>query len=223
MKPMRYSLRAGYVRGFVASLLGIFLLSLGVPSAAQAASGTVRIVGFPALHQAYSLSCEYAAASAVTRYWGTVVTEQIFLRAVPASPNPHLGFRGDITADFGGIIDYGVYAEPLVPVLERAGYQAAVYYNDQARLLANLRSGNPVVVWLTAGTQARTVLTRTYAGETFTLVPGEHALVVYGYTASAVNVMDVATGGYTQIAWASFLRRWGYFDNMMLVITPADR
>jgi uncharacterized protein YvpB len=110
-----------------------------------------------------------------------------------------------------------------VPVLERYGYQASVYYNDQARLLATLRSGTPVVVWLTSGQATRTPVTRTVAGASFKLVPGEHALVVYGYDSTGVNVMDVASGTYQQIAWASFLRRWGYFDEMMLVITPAGR
>lgn len=204
-------------------LLVVAVTGLAVPQAVQAAPAAVVITGFPALRQSYSLSCEYAAAAAVTLYWGAAVTQREFLRAVPASPNPHLGFRGDIYGAFGGLTDYGVYAEPLVPVLERHGYQAQVYYGDQARLQATLRAGNPVVVWLTAGRQERPVYTRSAAGETFRLVPGEHALVVYGYDSSGVNLMDVGNGGYYHTDWASFLRRWGYFDSMMLVITPSGQ
>ncbi len=208
-----------------AALLGALLVSLLAPFSAQAASSAptaVRITGFPAVQQFYSLSCEYAAAAAVTLYWGNLVSQNVFLREISTNANPHLGFRGDIYGSFGGINDYGIYAEPLVPVLERHGYQASVYYNDEARLLATLRSGTPVVVWLTSGQAIRTPVTRTVAGDTFKLVPGEHALVVYGYNSTGVSVMDVASGTYQQIAWASFLRRWGYFDEMMLVITPAD-
>ena len=54
-------------------------------------------------------------------------------------------------------------------------------------------------------------------------MPGEHALVVYGYDSSGVNLMDVGNGGYYHTDWASFLRRWGYFDSMMLVITPSGQ
>ena len=217
---MRYLTGPGRRRFLLIPWLGSLLLSLFAPGVAAAAPMAVHITGFPALHQSYSLSCEYAAASAVTRYWGNPISEREFLRAVPTSPNPHLGFRGAIDGAFGGLTNYGVYAEPLVPVLEQHGYAAQVYYGDLQRLEASLRSGTPVVVWLTAGQQTRTVYTRTYAGTTFTLVPGEHALVVYGYDSSGVSVMDVASGSYTQIDWSGFLRRWGYFDKMMLVITP---
>ncbi len=204
-------------------LLTVATTGLFIPQVAQAAPTSVLIRGFPSLRQSYNLSCEYAAAAAVTLYWGDAVTQREFLREVPANPNPHLGFRGDIYGAFGGITDYGVYAEPLVPVLERHGYDAQVYYGDQARLQATLRAGNPVVVWLTAGRQERPIYTRTAAGATFRLVPGEHALVVYGYDSSGVNLMDVGNGGYYHTDWASFLRRWGYFDGMMLVITPSGQ
>ena len=64
--------------------------------------------------------------------------------------------------------------------------------------------------------------TRTYAGDTFSLVPGEHAVVAYGYDGTGIELMDVGNGGYYHTDWASFLRRWGYFGQMMLVITPGS-
>lgn len=202
-----------------------FIIATAIPGGAGAAvaSPSTRIPNFPSVQQWYNLSCEYAAAAAVTLYWGTVVSQRDFLREVPASPNPHEGFRGNINGPFGGIVDYGVYAEPLVPVLERHGYQAQVYYGDLKRLEATLQAQNPVVVWLTSGRQARPVYTRTYEGQMFKLVPGEHAVVAYGYDATGINLMDVGNGGYYHTDWASFLRRWGYFDQMMLVITPPGR
>ena len=179
------------------------------------------IENFPSLAQSYHLSCEYAAASAVTLYWGNQVTEQVFLRQVPRSPNPHLGFRGDITGVFGGINDYGVYAEPLVPVLQEYDYNASVFYGGVNRLKANVAAGNPVIVWITTGKYTvRTPVAESYNGNTFTLVPGEHALVIYGYDSGGVYMMNVADGGYYYTEWASFLTRWSYFDQMALVITP---
>lgn len=187
----------------------------------QAVATKVVIKNFPLLAQSYALSCEYAAASAVTLFWGSQVTEDTFVDSVPSSPNPHLGFRGDINGAFGGINNYGVYAEALVPVLEDAGYNATVFYGGVSRLKANLAAGNPVVVWITTGKYTvRTPVTRTYNGDTFKLVAGEHAVVIYGYDSGGVYIMDVSNGSYQYTAWDSFVTRWSYFDQMSLVITP---
>ncbi|MGA7732053.1 MAG: hypothetical protein WCD37_12375 [Chloroflexia bacterium] len=53
-------------------------------------------------------------------------------------------------------------------------------------------------------------------------MPGERAVVVYGYDGSGVYVMDVGDGGFYYTDWSSFLRRWSYFDQMALVITPRN-
>ncbi|HMA34670.1 MAG TPA: hypothetical protein VKY74_09330, partial [Chloroflexia bacterium] len=92
-----------------------------------------------------------------------------------------------------------------------------------ARLQATLRAQTPVVVWLTVGRwQERPIYWETYAGETFRLVPGEHAVVAYGFDDSGIDLMDVGDGSYQHTDWSSFLRRWSYFNRMALVITPAD-
>ena len=182
---------------------------------------TAKIAHFPSLAQSYNLSCEYAAASAVTLYWGKQVTENTFLSQVPSNPNPHVGFRGDINGSFGGINDYGIYAEPLVPVLQKYGYDATVFYGGVSQLKANVAAGKPVVVWITVGKYTpRTPVTASYNGNSFTLVPGEHALVIYGYDTGGVYMMNVADGLYYYTEWPSFLPRWSYFDQMALVITP---
>ncbi len=195
------------------------------PEPVQAASNgvpdTVILAGSPSLAQSYSLSCEYAAASAVTLYWGNQVTEDTFLDEVPTNPNPHLGFRGDINGAFGGLTDYGVYAEALEPVLEARGYNASTFYGGVNTLKANIAAGNPVVVWITTGKYTpRTPIAESYDGDTFTLVAGEHAVVVYGYDSGGVYIMDVASGNFVYTEWTSFLTRWSYFDQMALVITP---
>ena len=191
------------------------------PQPTAATPGKVVIKNFPLLAQSYTLSCEYAAASAVTLFWGDQVTEKVFVSEVPSSPNPHLGFRGDINAAFGGINNYGVYAEALVPVLQDYGYNATVFYGGVSRLKANVAAGNPVVVWITTGKYTvRTPVEKTYKGDTFTLVAGEHAVVIYGYDSGGVYIMDVSNGSYQYTAWDSFLTRWSYFDQMSLVITP---
>ena len=191
-----------------------------VPNA-DAASRAAMIRGFPSVTQWYNLSCEYAAAAAVTLYWGNLVSQRDFIREVPRSPNPHVGFRGDINGEWGGINDYGIYAEPLVPVLEERGYNAVAFYGGVDRLKAYLAADKPVVVWITGGKYTeRPVYRRSYNGNSFKLVPGEHAVVAYGYDEGGVRLMDVGDGGFYDTEWSSFLRRWRYFDEMGLAIWP---
>lgn len=221
--PFRKSIgsRGRGISPILALLLCAVVIFTAVPARAQ--SAPVKIQGIPSVAQWYNLSCEYAAAAAVTLYWGNLVSQNDFIKEVPLSPNPHKGFRGDINAPFGGVDDYGIYAEPLVPVLERRGYKATVFYGTNvARLKANLDVGFPVVAWLTTDRNAyRTAQWDKYEGRTFKLVPGEHAIVVYGYDSDGIYSMDVSDGGYYYTDWDSFIRRWGYFDGMSLVIRPS--
>ncbi len=207
-------------------LLIAFLLAIPLslqPAPARAQHDAVIIEGISSVKQWYNLSCEYAAAAAVTLFWGNLVSQRDFVREVPQHPNPHYGFRGDIHGPHGGIDDYGVYAEPLVPVLEKRGYNAVVFYGPVSRLKANVAAGNPVVVWLTTGRYVeRPGYYHYFEGERFKLVPGEHAVVIYGYDSGGVYSMDVSDGGFYYTEWDSFLRRWSYFDQMSLVIFPSE-
>lgn len=204
-------------------LLPILYAQTAPASVANAQSGDAYIIdGIPSVTQWYNLSCEYAAAATVTLYWGNLVSQSHFIAEIGRDANPHVGFRGNINGDFGGIKDYGIYAEPLVPVLEGHGYKATVFYGtDVARLKANIRAGNPAVVWLTVGKYTeRKAHWGEENGNTFKLVPGEHAVVLYGYDDYGVYVMDVANGGFVHTEWESFLFRWDYFDGMTLIIRP---
>ncbi|MCX7624022.1 MAG: LysM peptidoglycan-binding domain-containing protein [Thermomicrobium sp.] len=189
----------------------------------DAAVDAVRLEGVPAIRQSLPLSCEAAALSMVTAYWGRPVGEWVFIENIPYDRNPHRGFRGRMTGVFGGTDDYGVYAEPLVPLLERFGFRAeAVYAEGDAEVLKQeLRAGRPVVVWMTNMASVQPQLVEEANGERFVLVPQEHAVVVYGYDAERVYVADPGDGQYRAFAWSDFLRSWGYFDGMMLRIQPA--
>jgi uncharacterized protein YvpB len=179
------------------------------------------IEGIPSVAQWYNLSCEYAAAATVTLYWGNLVSQNDFIAEIPQHPNPHIGFRGDIHGPHGWINDYGIYAEPLVPVLERRGYTAEVFYGGIDRLKTEIEAGFPVVAWITTERYTpRPEYWESYEGRSFKLVPGEHAIVVYGFDSDGVYSMDVSNGGYFHTEWSSFLTRWNYFGGMMLVIRP---
>ncbi len=186
---------------------------------------SVRLEGVPAYRQSLPLSCEAAALSMVTAYWGRPISEWVFIENMPRHPNPHRGFRGKMNGQFGGTDDYGVYAEPLVPLLQRYGFQAeAVYARGDTELLkSELRAGRPVVVWITNMVSVQPQLVGEVDGEQFVLVPQEHVVVVYGYDEKLVYVADPGDGQYRAFPWQDFTRSWGYFDGMMLRIQPAPR
>jgi uncharacterized protein YvpB len=221
MQPHSKTLRILRILVLLPVLSGLFFLPT---TTSQARHDAVIIEGVPAVRQWYNLSCEYAAAATVTLFWGNLVSQRDFIAEVPNHPNPHVGFRGNIHGPHGWIDDYGIYAEPLVPVLERRGYDATVFYgNDVERLKANIDAGNPAVVWLTTGRyERRPQFWDEIDGATFKLVPYEHAIVVYGYDSDGIYSMDVGAGEFVHTEWSSFLRRWAYFDGMTLVIRPAQ-
>lgn len=196
---------------------------LRIPGAASVTDGVVRLRGMPALRQSLPLSSELAAASIATAYWGNQISEWVFIENLSYHPDPHLGFRGSVTGPFGGTDDYGIYAEPLVPLLNRYGFQAEVFYADgDAELLkAQIDRGRPVIAWMTnlGSTQQR--FYEWHQGQRFALVPQEHAVVVYGYDADGVHVVDPGDGSYRTFDWATFLRSWGYFDGMSLAVYPS--
>ena len=206
----------------VTSLLAaILLLSPQSARRATAQHDAIMIDGVPSVLQWYSLSCEYAAAATITLYWGNLVSQSDFMREVPQHPNPHKGFRGDINGPHGWIDDYGIYAEPLVPVLEARGYKAEAIYGDVEQLKAEIDQGYPLVAWITTGRNTpRPAYWENDGERDFKLVPYEHAIVVYGYDSDGVYSMDVGTGDFVHTEWESFLMRWNYFGGMMLTIHP---
>ncbi len=199
---------------------------LRIPGGAPAAQdGSTMLRAMPIKQQALPLSCEAAAVSIATAYWGNQVSEWVFIENIPQNPNPHLGFRGDITGAFGGTDNYGVYAEPFQSVLSNYGFGSDVFYaNGNANFLkAQLDQGRPVVVWMTNLASVQTRSYETVDGNRFALVPQEHAVVVYGYDQSGVSVADPGDGQYRTFTWDDFMRSWGYFDGMSLVVYPQQQ
>ncbi|MGH2532623.1 MAG: LysM peptidoglycan-binding domain-containing protein [Thermomicrobiales bacterium] len=176
-------------------------------------------VWVPRHAQRYNLSCEYAAAFIATSAFGGGVTEEVFLGQVPRAKNPHIGYRGDINGAWGNYDDYGVYPEPLAPVLNEWGFVGEVFYSagDPTMLINHIDQGHPVITWLA------------YWGNTgkvydddgrYTVFAGAHVVVVYGYDAEGVYVSDPATGRYRFWAWGDFLWMWETMDGMALAVYP---
>lgn len=112
-------------RRLVTTGLGALALSGGLGSRPDrvAASGG-SMIQVPTYAQQRNLSCEYASAVIAMASFGSWVSGCAFDPLVGWSPNPHLGFRGDINGVWGNTVDYGVYAEPLAAVLPTFGLPA---------------------------------------------------------------------------------------------------
>ncbi|MDP2726456.1 MAG: C39 family peptidase, partial [Dehalococcoidia bacterium] len=178
------------------------------------------VLPIPAFRQERSLSCEPSAASMAANYFGVPLTESQIVAELPRDPNPHKGFRGNINGWFGGIDDYGVYAEPIAQVLAKHGLNAEVVYGISLKALREAVSHNKVVIaWITYETAVRSPVVRDINGDKVVLVPWEHTVVVDGYDAQGVIVNDPATGGSDYYQNEDFARASGYFDGMAVLVS----
>ncbi len=168
--------------------------------------------------QSHNLSCESAAASMAAQYHGVALSEADVLSALPFDANPNLGFRGNVDGPTGGIDDYGVYANPILEILQARGLQARSVPGGLAGIRAAIARGNPVIAWVTYDCAVSTPTTATIAGQQVTLVPLQHAVVVTGYNADGVWANDPWDGQEDYYTNADFQRALGYFGNMAIEV-----
>jgi uncharacterized protein YvpB len=201
-----------------------------VPGASTSASGASTLTGtgagakvnVPQYYQQRGLSCEYASLYIATSAFGEGISEYAFDNVVGLSPNPHLGYRGNITGTWGNTTDYGVYAQPLSWALAQFGYVGDAFYGvgDTTTITSRLDNGWPVVVWLAMwGDQS---FRAEYDGQSFTLVPGMHVMVAYGYDNDGIYLSDPGSGTYRFYDWGTFVSMWSVLDGMALAVYPAS-
>jgi uncharacterized protein YvpB len=217
-----------FVRAPLALVIVLASLVLALPVAADATSlilltdpvpDSHTIDGVPIVSQVWNLTCEYAATSAATAFSDQTITQQQFVDAIGFDANPNKGFRGRLSGPWGGTTDYGVYPAPILRVLQAQGFAHSYSFRGNPDALrAALSKDHPVVVWLvgTFGTAPRT--DETSDGESYFLVPYEHAMTAYGYTASSIMLMDPGTASYRTVSWPTFTQAWMQLDGMALVV-----
>lgn len=183
----------------------------------------VRLVGVPAAQEQWPVASELAAAALATTYWGSAVTVDELLAAMPSSENPHEGFRGDYTGMWGPTDNYGVYSSPLAAALESFGFAAEAFYadGDASALTSRIDAGAPVVVWITYQLKPQERVVIENESGRYSLIAEQHAVLVYGYDDTGVMIVDVSDGLYHRLPWDAFLASWNLFDGMGLVVTPA--
>lgn len=184
------------------------------------ASAGVELIGMPTGKEQWPLMSELAAASIATAYWGAPVSAAELLESLERSENPHLGFRGDPQGMFGTTDDYGVYNTPLAEALNSYGFTTDAFYadGDRTALTSRIDAGLPVVVWITYNLeQQERIVVESDLGR-YSLIAGQHAVVVYGYDDAGVKVMDVGAGSSASWSWDEFMASWSLFDGMGLAV-----
>lgn len=177
------------------------------------------LANFPVHAQWWGLSCEYAATSAATQYAGHTISEADFRDAIGFDPDPNKAFRGSIYGGWGGIGDYGIYPAPILRVLIDAGFKSSYSFRGDASLIRDAISHNrPVVVWINGTWGYAPHYYEESGGDTYFLVPYEHAITLYGYDENGVYIMDPGMGSFYYASWGSFMSTWMQLDGMALAV-----
>ncbi len=155
---------------------------------------SAMISGVTGYNQSLPLSCEARSAVDWARYFGLEVGEMEFQEMLPASDNPNTGFVGNPWDERGGIPprSYGVHSAPVAALLRSYGLNAHSYagmsLNEIQREIA---AGRPVIAWVVGNVWlGRGVAYTASDGETLTVVPFEHTVIVIGFDEETVTVVD---------------------------------
>lgn len=229
---MRYGTSAQAI-AFANSLPNLWLVYAGqrltIPTTAtlaapvaDVATPSIRVSNVPLYQQKQTLTCEEASVAMATR---GAVSEAQLLAVMPRGDNPFFGIRGRTnSAYFGGLSDYGVYAQGLQKGLSALGFKSQVLYGQsyddfKNALLDNLRAGRPVIWWHTwQDTYQSPVMVRMSDGSSVKLVPYEHAGVIVASNERGLTYNDPYDATVRFVSWADHRRVSAYFDNMALVI-----
>jgi uncharacterized protein YvpB/prefoldin subunit 5 len=168
--------------------------------------------------QAHNLSCESSASAMVAQYHGVNLTEAEALAALPLNENPNLGFRGNVDGPTGGIEDYGVYAGPIVDLLEDQGLLAWEIQGGLPAIKMAISRGNPVIAWVTYDCLPSTPQQTVIDGQSVVLVPNQHVVVITGYNEAGVWANDPWDGQEEFYAYADLERAMQYFGNMAIEV-----
>jgi LysM repeat protein len=193
-----------------------------VNTTSQRNSLDVRIANIPLYKQKQTLTCEEASVAMATR---GAVSESRLVAAMPRSDNPFEGIRGRTNPSYyGGLTDYGSYAQAVQKGLETLGKQSKVLYGQsyadfRASVIQHLQDGYPVVWWHTwRDTYQKPVMVKTKDGTSVKLVPYEHVGTIVAANDRGITYHDPYDATTRSASWSEFRRVSAYFDNMALVV-----
>jgi uncharacterized protein YvpB len=171
--------------------------------------------------QGYSLSCEARSAADWAAFWGVSIGETEFLEALPISDNPDEGYVGDPNDAWGRLppLGYGVHAGPVAETLRDFGLEAHAYTDlgwDDLR--EEINAGRPVIVWIIGQMWGGSpVEYQAEDGSTAKVAGFEHTMILTGYSADSVQVVDAYSGQYQTYWRNTFLNSWAVLGNMAVL------
>ena len=179
--------------------------------------------------QEHSLSCEVATLVMALSYRGLNISEAELINFIGFDPtpkangvwgNPHIAFVGDIDGHQPST-GYGVYWQPIASAGNQ--YRPTGWFTDGnlEMITGEIKKGNPVIIWGTAGT-GRRIDWLTAEGGNVVAITGEHTMIVTGFMGSASNptkiiVLDPLFGekSFTQ---NSFLWNWRLLNRSGVIV-----
>jgi uncharacterized protein YvpB/LysM repeat protein len=168
--------------------------------------------------QSYSISCEARSAADLAAFWGSNIGETEFLQAMPSSDNPDQGFVGNPNEVWGRLPPhgYGVHAGPVAEALRAFGLQAEARHDlNWDDLRGEISAGRPVIVWVIGAMWPGTPVDYEASDGSFSRVAAyEHTMLLTGYSADSVEVIDAYNGQYQYYWLNSFLNSWSVLGNM---------
>jgi LysM repeat protein/uncharacterized protein YvpB len=205
----------------LADMLAVwFILASLFPGSAAASSipESAYISGVVGLAQTYTLSCEARSAVDWAAYWGVDISESDFLQGIPSSDNPDRGFVGSFNDTWGLVPprSYGVHARPVAVRLKEYGLKAEAHRGlEWDDLRSEIAAGRPVIVWIIGQMWNGTPLSYTASdGKKTTVARFEHTMILIGYDASHVHVVDAYSGWTQTYPLNTFLTSWSVLGNM---------
>jgi uncharacterized protein YvpB len=184
----------------------------GTPTQVVTDSGSVSLPA-PVIKQDLALDCESAALEVALAIQHITVTQDQIYAGLPQDPrsptlgpdgnparwgDPYAAFVGDVHGYEPSFTGYGVYYPPIVAAAQRYGAQADGHMGwTIPEIIAQVRAGNSVVVWLTSDFKAHTPRYWTaWDGRRIPWAIGEHAVPVIGFdpVLNTLTVVDVLYG-----------------------------
>ncbi len=198
---------------------GVFCLSTA--SRAQSPPEEAYVLGVAGHAQKYTISCESRSAVDWAAFWGASIDETEFLEALPRSDNPDAGYVGQPNDPWGNIppLGYGVHAGPVAALLREYGLTASAQSDlSWDDLRTEIATGRPVIVWVVGQMWAGQAHSYTAEdGSTTEVVYFEHTMILTGYSASTVQVVDAYSGWTQTYSVDAFLASWEVLGNMAIL------
>ena len=192
----------------------------------------------PIIKQDLALDCESAALQVALAIQHIDVPQDRIYASLPQDARPpELGgdgsplrwgdpfttFVGDVNGYEPDFTGYGVYYPPIVAAAQRYGANADGHTGwTVAEIIAQVRAGNAVMVWLTSDFKAHTPRYWTaWDGRRIPWAIGEHAVPVIGFdpVRSTVSFVDVLYGVERTMSTQAFAAALTTFGGMGIAVS----